>query len=203
MVKRMVLHGGMKRIHLRNSRVRPKGAGVKGGQETRTVELLRLAVKYRRDGMYRERAATLVGRRRGMECDHRWGAQTKESCVGAGERLRTVLIGLLIVVGLYRRDGMNLVKIILARRHGGKGHNRPRISQCGASHAIAGETFRIELCELLLAVGLYRRGGKYLVMAMSVGRRGGKWHNHPWSSSVKASCAGVGDIWFQRRNGSV
>jgi hypothetical protein len=90
--------------------------------------------------------------------------------------LRTVLIGLLIVVGLYRRDGMNLVKIILARRHGGKGHKRPWISQCGASHAIAEETFRIELCELPLAVG----------------RRGGEWHNHPWSSSVRANCAGVG-----------
>ncbi len=122
----MVVHGVMKRNHLRNSRVRPKGAGVKRGQETRTVELLRLVVKYRCDGMYRERAATLVGRRRGMEYDHRWSSQTKESCVGAGERLRTDLIGLLIVVGLYRRDWVYLVKIILARRHGGKGRNRPR-----------------------------------------------------------------------------
>ena len=192
MEKRMVLHRGMKRTHLRNSRVRPKGASVKGGQEIRTVELLRLVVKYRRDGMYRERATTLVGRRQGMECDHRWSSQTKESCVGAGERLRTDLIGLLIVVGLYRRDGNYLAMAMLLGQRGNKGHKHPWISQCWASHAIAGETFRTELCELLLAVGLYRRGGKYLVMATLVGRRGGKWHNHPWSSSVRANCAGVG-----------
>ena len=108
---------------------------------------------------------------------------------------RADLIRLLIVVLLYRCDWGYLVQITLARRCGGKGRNRPLTSQCGVSRAIVGEKFRIELCELVTLGGLYRRGGKYLVMATLMGRRGGKWRNHPWSSSVRSSCASVGGVF--------
>ena len=125
-----------------------------------------------------------------MGYEYRWSSLTKENCVGAGEMFRTDLIGLLIVVGLYRRDWVYLVKITLARRR--KGRNHLWISLCGASRERVGENFRSGQPGLVVLVGLYRRGGKYLVMATLVGRNGGKRHNHPWSSLVWASCTGVG-----------
>ena len=85
--------------------------------------------------------------------------------MGAGEMFRTDLIGLLIVVGLYRRDLVYSVKITLARRR--KGRNHLWISLCGASRARVGRNFRSGQHGLVILVGLYRRGGKCLVMTTS------------------------------------
>ena len=56
------------------------------------------------------------------------------------------------------------------------------IGLCGTTRARVGENPRSGQRWLVVLVGLYRRGGTYLVMAALVGRRGGKRHNRPWNS---------------------
>ena len=136
---------------------------------------------YRRGGRYLG-MAVMAGRQGDKRHNHPWSRKVRANCAGVGRDIWIWQCRLVILVGLYRRGGRYMVMATLVGQRGDKRHNHPGSSKVRARCAGVGGDIWIGQCRLLISVGLYRRGGRYLVMTTLVGQHGGKGRNHPWSS---------------------